>query len=366
MVDARRAALPQSSRSRYLPGPVSHAGLEMGRYVSQIEAGGEQEERRRLIQRLADATPPPIYDKAYRQWEQSLAHANTRTEVAHAHNGLLVGLGAESVLETALTLHHVYGTPLIPGDALKGLARHYFEQLAAPPRPNHSNYVAQLFGGADSAGYVTYYDAWYVPGTAGGHPFKPDVLTPHHPRYNAGSGGQRAAPTDFDDPTPVSFLQAQGGYLIAVRGPNAACADFALALLLQALADWGAGGKTSSGYGRLRPGGVPAPSPGIAGPLTVSSGAAGEATAGTPPGDGAGTPPELARRISLLSAANLPGQVTPLGQAWQALPEGEEKRTVARVLQQRMQEAKLLNTSKWRDKPWVQALVSYLAPDAPA
>ena len=354
MADARRAALPQSSRSQYLPGPVSHAGLELGRYVSQIEAGGEQEERRRLIQRLADATPPLIYSKAYRRWERSLAHANTRTEVAHAHNGLLVGLGAESVLETALTLHHAYGTPLIPGDALKGLARHYFEQSAAPARPNHSDYVAQLFGGADAAGYVTYYDAWYVPGTAGDHPLKPDVLTPHHPRYNAGSGGQRAAPTDFDDPTPVSFLQAQGGYLIAVRGPNAACADFALALLLQALADWGVGGKTSSGYGRLVPDGVSAASSPSPEPSTLM-------------GMGAESPlPELAQRITLLNAASLPGQVTPLGQAWQAMPAGDERRAVAQVLHRRLQDAKLLNSPKWRDKPWVQALVAFLAPDAPA
>jgi len=36
---------------------------------------------------------------------------------------LVVGLGAESVLETSLTLHRIYGYPIIPGSALKGLAR---------------------------------------------------------------------------------------------------------------------------------------------------------------------------------------------------------------------------------------------------
>jgi CRISPR type III-B/RAMP module RAMP protein Cmr6 len=36
---------------------------------------------------------------------------------------LVVGLGADSVLETSITLHRVYGFPIIPGNALKGLAR---------------------------------------------------------------------------------------------------------------------------------------------------------------------------------------------------------------------------------------------------
>lgn len=363
MVDARRTQLPE-----FLPDRVSNAGLELNRYVKQIEAGGDQEDRRKLFGRLASAAPPPIYGKAYCRWEKSLAQVpHTRTAVVHAHSGLLVGLGAESVLETALTLHHVYGTPLIPGSALKGLARHYFEQVAAPPRPDLPAYMTQLFGRTDAAGYVTYYDAWYVPGTAGDRPLKPDVLTPHHPRYNAGSDANRPAPTDFDDPIPVSFLQAQGGYLIAVRGPNAACADFALALLLQALADYGAGGKTSSGYGRLTP---VASAPAAGTPAVPISSPATTAPASVPsaPESAAPTPqlPELVRKINILSAAGLPGQITPLGQEWQAMTDGDEKRQVAQVLHRRMQEAKLLTNSKWQPKPWVQALLAYPTEDAPA
>src|SRR5579872_4123075 len=38
---------------------------------------------------------------------------------------MVVGLGGESVLETDLTLHHLYGIPFIPGSALKGLTRSY-------------------------------------------------------------------------------------------------------------------------------------------------------------------------------------------------------------------------------------------------
>ena len=38
---------------------------------------------------------------------------------------MVVGLGGETVLETDLTLHHLYGFPYIPGSALKGLTRAY-------------------------------------------------------------------------------------------------------------------------------------------------------------------------------------------------------------------------------------------------
>lgn len=53
-----------------------------------------------------------------------------RTKDAHsfkmqAQGRLLVGLGADTVLETGLTLQHVTGLPIIPGSALKGLCRSY-------------------------------------------------------------------------------------------------------------------------------------------------------------------------------------------------------------------------------------------------
>ena len=36
---------------------------------------------------------------------------------------LVVGLGGAAVYETAMTLHHVYGIPYLPGSAVKGVTR---------------------------------------------------------------------------------------------------------------------------------------------------------------------------------------------------------------------------------------------------
>jgi hypothetical protein len=78
-------------------------------------------------------------------------------------------------------------------------------------------------------------------------------MTPHHPHWHDGS----VAPTDFDSPIPVSFLSVAGTFRIAVSwcGPATDNAknwtELAQSLLRTALADWGIGGKTTSGYGRL-------------------------------------------------------------------------------------------------------------------
>ncbi len=36
---------------------------------------------------------------------------------------MIVGLGNESVYDTSMTLHHMYGIPFIPASAIKGVIR---------------------------------------------------------------------------------------------------------------------------------------------------------------------------------------------------------------------------------------------------
>ena len=78
-------------------------------------------------------------------------------------------------------------------------------------------------------------------------------MTPHHPEWLDGS----VAPTDFDSPMPVPFLSVIGSFRVAVswHGPASDKAknwtELARSLLCDALKDWGVGGKTTSGYGRI-------------------------------------------------------------------------------------------------------------------
>jgi len=62
--------------------------------------------------------------------------------------------------------------------------------------------------------------------------------------------GQRW-PNDYDSPNPVGFISVRPGtkFLLALSGEGE-WPELALCLLTEAIGAWGAGGKTSAGYGR--------------------------------------------------------------------------------------------------------------------
>jgi CRISPR-associated protein Cmr6 len=232
---------------------LGHPGLVLDRYLGDA---GDPGERAWLLKAVADAGVAPGYRLRYKRWRDALlALSHTRLAIFQTAGRLVAGLGNESVHETGLALQHVDGAPYLPGSALKGLAGHYLLHQVRSGKADVEDgerHHRVLFGATDRAGYVIFFDAWYVPRSApDDRPLALDTITVHHPDYYAGRG--RQAPWDLDDPNPVPFLSVRGKFLVAIRGPDAAWAGFALDVLQRALADWGAGAKTSSGYGRLVP-----------------------------------------------------------------------------------------------------------------
>ena len=130
----------------------------------------------------------------------------------------------------------------------------YQRYLAGDGKKPADNIHCLLFGASDDSGCIIFYDAWHVPESAK-NPLVLDVMTPHHPEWIDGS----VAPTDFDSPIPVPFLATVGRFLIALSwcGPDVEevyqkqWLELALKLVQEALSNWGVGGKTTSGYGRL-------------------------------------------------------------------------------------------------------------------
>ena len=208
---------------------------------------------------------------------------------------LLIGHGNTSGSDVGLTVHHTWGTPLIPGSALKGITAHHVAEsygrpldaaVAAPPRELwrgvtwKGRSVARgpgpsyrgLFGAPDAEddvtgaagatrGFVVFHDAQYLgvadrlvrdelsPNPERTCPFDRDVLTVHQSTYYNGHGA--IDPSDHDDPNPVGFLTVSPRvqFVVALEGP-ADWTALAHRLLGEALASRGVGGKSTSGYGR--------------------------------------------------------------------------------------------------------------------
>ncbi len=190
----------------------------------------------------------------FERWEKMLAEFKAKTRKATAKGRMIVGLGDESVLETSIALHHTYGVPYIPGSALKGLASSYAHQKLGEHWQKGSAAHKIVFGNTDEAGYITFFDALYVPGSGHrGQVLYPDIITVHHQEYY--NTGNDNAPADWDSPNPVPFLSTTGSYLIALAAPDLAAHNEwvprTFDILELALKEMGIGAKTSSGYGRM-------------------------------------------------------------------------------------------------------------------
>lgn len=234
---------------------AQHVGLWLDRFLPALPERDKQLERSPQAEHIFEATrlrEPLIYRPAFARWEHELLDAGAIVRAGVVEGRVAVGLGAESVLETAVTLHRVYGVPFIPGTALKGMAAAYARRFLDGDWALSGDAYKTVFGAGGhtgQAGYVTFFDALYIPGSSTtGRPLEPDVLTVHHPSYYQ-SGAK--APADWDSPNPVAFVSATGAYLLALGGPSEAWIERTFELLAAALKEIGVGAKTASGYGRM-------------------------------------------------------------------------------------------------------------------
>lgn len=256
---------------KYIPFQEQKRDRQLQRSMTTAQASSQQNgdgnSRSQLVCEVSALPIPPIYKEFYLQWVQNLDRFGARHKESRAKGRMVLGLGAESVLETSIALHHTYGVPYIPGSALKGLAASYlrwqFGEKWRDDATKRQQYKI-IFGDTDEAGYITFFDAFYIPDKAHkGRALQRDVITVHHPDYykeaknaeDRGDSKKQAAPVDWDNPNPVSFLSATGYYLIALAAPDLKESELwinaTFDILNEALQHWGIGAKTSSGYGRM-------------------------------------------------------------------------------------------------------------------
>lgn len=284
--------------------PVSalpdHSGLAYEVWSPNSTKGGKVPDdlRSKWIEGIAsNAKRPEGYNAAYTKLLNSYGETRSWTKTGQLKSRMLVGHGQASGLDVGLTLHHTWGVPVIPGSALKGLLANYIQLNYGPentrfhpndpahPEPDRAPWQGvgwdgtaikygpgELyrilfgapeadkdgdFGGENGAtqGYVIFHDALVVEGKEDERLLTSDVLTVHQRAYyNAGHDKKKQVPwpSDYDEPNPVSYLAVNSGlrFLFALSGPSD-WTKLAGELLMEALEQWGVGGKTSIGYGRF-------------------------------------------------------------------------------------------------------------------
>jgi CRISPR-associated protein Cmr6 len=233
---------------------------------SYIEKTGPSEAKTTLFRDTIKSLDNVLefYKKAFenRQMELEKSKHLLKSVYTPEYQRLVIGLGNSSVLETGLTLHSLYGTPMIPSSALKGLCAHHAREKFFKWDIEHKKWqikdsdvfnedqYAFIFGNTTQPGRIHFHDAWIKPDKLK-ESLHCDVMTPHHQAYyNNGS----APPTDFDTPVPVSFLSITGTFDIILTcnaETNPAWLETTWVILDAALENRGIGGKTSSGYGRM-------------------------------------------------------------------------------------------------------------------
>jgi len=204
---------------------------------------------------------------------------------------LIIGIGNESVYETGITLHHIYGCPFIPGQAVKGVTRSWIiceifgrkengelDLKKAEERALQNKVFCHLFGSPPMAskeeksaigehqGSIIFWDA--LPVTA--PKIEVDVMNPHYGDYYQGNSW----PVDYLKTNPIYFLTVDhdsnfrlrlgvkakenkklseiGDDLFAGEDgltENSTLLEVALVWCRKAMSDHGIGAKTAVGYG---------------------------------------------------------------------------------------------------------------------
>lgn len=244
MTRFRRQALDDVSK----PEASTNAGL----WLDKCLESNDDTAKGKLVKQVVDEIKiSEAYKKFHQKWKTELSARGIQMKEAKTLGRLAVNLGAEAVLENSIALNRTYGAPCIPGSALKGLAASY-------ARKSIENFDVEIqndiFGKQDNAGWVTFFDALFVPKEKLG--LVTDVVTVHHQEYYQTDKKDKEdkdvpPPADWDSPIPIHFLSVVGSFSIALAGPDN-LVKAAFDILALALAHEGIGAKTNSGYGRMQ------------------------------------------------------------------------------------------------------------------
>lgn len=170
----------------------------------------------------------------------------------------VTGMGNSHPLENGFTWHHTLSMPYLPASSVKGLLRAFCEINDMPKAQ-----LRQWFGSEsktpeqceqdNQAGELIFFDA--IPCTKAD--ILPDVMTPHSGDWLEAGGKGETAPADWHEPIPIGFIAAKNVSLlfsVALASHSSLKPEVLNEVkhkLTLALGFFGAGAKTSTGYGTM-------------------------------------------------------------------------------------------------------------------
>lgn len=189
---------------------------------------------------------------------------------------MIIGLGNESVYETSMTLHHIYGIPYIPGSAIKGVVRNYLiielfgkdkngslDLKKAEERALKDKTFCDIFGCPETSYYnkarkgkIIFFDAF----PSSNPELEVDIMNPHFSPYYS---DESKPPADYHEPIPIPFLTVENTkfkFIIGVKEKEnkiieegqfkgKTLLEIAFQYIEEALKEHGIGAKTAAGYG---------------------------------------------------------------------------------------------------------------------
>ncbi len=242
-----------------------HVGLLLDKYIPiQAIEGEDKSSKGNWLREIASSYQPDmgLIEASLARWRSYVSALHGQAFHAKTYWRLIVGLGSNTALETGLTLHSLYGLPIIPGSALKGLTRAYAAtedstmylsngkpSLKVETDPED---IQRIFGGEIDkkvhAGSVIFFDAVVMNKFS----LVLDIMNPHYSNYY----GKGEAPGNDQNPIPVPFLTIRNAvfqFAVAPRNyskqKHREDAERAKDWLKLALQDYGVGSKTSADYG---------------------------------------------------------------------------------------------------------------------
>jgi CRISPR-associated protein Cmr6 len=243
--------LPRDTSEALLAeGRCDNFGLLLERYLAFGDNRGQLQLLRELSDRKAlvpDFTSQQELIAAWRgRWDALALDMGAVTFTARPEWRVIVGLGTNAVLGGGMTLHPVFGVPLIPSSALKGVCRSYARWVLDKPQEE----LDVLFGKAEDEGGLRG-DLLFLEGIPAAVPvLERDVINPIYGEYYR---NERTPPASYLQPQPIFFLAvgARSSYRFGVASlaGDQQAAEQAAGWLRETLALVGVGAKTAAGYG---------------------------------------------------------------------------------------------------------------------